>query len=117
MVAKVSVVDNFGRSPAMIISIWKRLVDDNATFARHGRLSSKDAKEKIDAEGIPISKVIKLSKLKTDFKGFEAKRKLCDSFDMFFADKRVIPLLPKLLGKHFYKKKKIPVPIEMEHKN
>ncbi|GAB2281089.1 hypothetical protein Dimus_015698 [Dionaea muscipula] len=84
---------------------------------RHGRLSSKDAKEKIDAEGIPISKVIKLSKLKTDFKGFEAKRKLCDSFDMFFADKRVIPLLPKLLGKHFYKKKKIPVPIELEHKN
>ncbi|GAB2302301.1 hypothetical protein Dimus_036315 [Dionaea muscipula] len=64
---------------------------------RHGRLSSKDAKEKIDAEGIPISKVIKLSKLKTDFKGFEAKRKLCDSFDMFFADKRVIPLLPNLL--------------------
>ncbi|GAB2287620.1 hypothetical protein Dimus_021991 [Dionaea muscipula] len=83
----------------------------------HGQLSSKDAKKKIDAEGIPISKVIRLSKLKTDFMGFEAKRKLCDSFDMFFADKRVVPLLPKLLGKHFYKKKKIPVPIDLEHEN
>ncbi|KAI3940288.1 hypothetical protein MKW92_005963 [Papaver armeniacum] len=31
--------------------------------------------------------------------------------------KRVIPLLPKLLGKQFFKKKKIPVPIELTHKN
>ncbi|GAB4828501.1 hypothetical protein Ancab_039342 [Ancistrocladus abbreviatus] len=84
---------------------------------RHGRLTSKDAKEKIASEGIPISKIIKLSKLKSDYKPFEAKRKLCDSYDMFFADKRVIPLLPKLLGKHFYKKRKIPVPVELGHRN
>ncbi|GMH08686.1 hypothetical protein Nepgr_010526 [Nepenthes gracilis] len=84
---------------------------------RHGRLTSKDVKEKISAEGIPISKVIKISKLKSDYKPFEAKRKLCDSFDMFLADKRIIPLLPKLLGKHFYKKKKIPVPVELGHQN
>ncbi|GAB4859114.1 hypothetical protein Ancab_010579 [Ancistrocladus abbreviatus] len=84
---------------------------------RHGRLTSKDAKEKIASEGIPISKIIKLSKLKSDYKPFETKRKLCDSYDMFFADKRVIPLLPKLLGKHFYKKRKIPVPVELGHRN
>ncbi|GAB4828499.1 hypothetical protein Ancab_039337 [Ancistrocladus abbreviatus] len=83
----------------------------------HGRLTSKDAKEKIASEGIPISKIIKLSKLKFDYKPFEAKRKLCDSYDMFFADKRVIPLLPKLLGKHFYKKRKIPVLFELGHRN
>ncbi|GAB4828487.1 hypothetical protein Ancab_039325 [Ancistrocladus abbreviatus] len=56
---------------------------------RHGRLTSKDAKEKIASEGIPISKIIKLSKLKSDYKPFEAKRKLCDSYDMFFADRRI----------------------------
>ncbi|KAL8128472.1 hypothetical protein V2J09_017627 [Rumex salicifolius] len=79
--------------------------------------TSKDAKAKIAAESIPLPKVIKFSKLKTDYKPFEAKRKLCDSYDMFLADRRIIPLLPKHLGKHFYKKKKIPVPVDLEHKN
>ncbi|GMJ03907.1 hypothetical protein like AT3G58660 [Hibiscus trionum] len=79
---------------------------------------TKDAaSKKIKAENIPITKVIKLSKLKTDYKPFEAKRKLCDSYDMFFADKRIIPLLPRLLGKQFFKKKKIPVPVDLKHKN
>lgn len=36
---------------------------------------------------------------------------------MFFADKRVIPLLPKLLGKQFFKKKKLPLPVDLGHKN
>jgi ribosome biogenesis protein UTP30 len=36
---------------------------------------------------------------------------------MFFTDKRIVPLLPGLLGKHFYKKKKIPVPVDLKHKN
>ncbi|KAK1568549.1 hypothetical protein Q3G72_025823 [Acer saccharum] len=73
--------------------------------------------KKIKNDNIPISKVIKLTKLKTNYRPFEAKRKLCDSYDMFFADKRVIPLLPKLLGKKFFKKKKIPVPMDLKHKN
>nr|KJB33323.1 hypothetical protein B456_006G006500 [Gossypium raimondii] len=79
---------------------------------------TKDAaSKKIKSENIPINKVIKLSKLKTDYKPFEAKRKLCDSYDMFFADKRIIPLLPRLLGKQFFKKKKIPVPVDLKHNN
>ncbi|KAK0589430.1 hypothetical protein LWI29_014194 [Acer saccharum] len=73
--------------------------------------------KKIKNDNIPISKVTKLTKLKTNYRPFEAKRKLCDSYDMFFADKRVIPLLPKLLGKKFFKKKKIPVPMDLKHKN
>lgn len=33
---------------------------------------------------------------------------------MFFADKRVVPLLPKVLGKQFYKKKKkVPLPVDL----
>ncbi|KAA8534609.1 hypothetical protein F0562_032132 [Nyssa sinensis] len=81
------------------------------------KLTSDAAKKKIKSEDIPISKVLKLSKLKSDYRPFEAKRKLCDSYEMFFADKRVVPLLPKLLGKQFFKKKKIPVPVDLTHKN
>ncbi|XWS41277.1 hypothetical protein CRYUN_Cryun17cG0067200 [Craigia yunnanensis] len=80
-------------------------------------LTKDAASKKIKSENIPISKVVKLSKLKTDYRPFEAKRKLCDSYDMFFADKRIIPLLPRLLGKQFFKKKKIPVPVDLKHNN
>ncbi|CAL1400028.1 unnamed protein product [Linum trigynum] len=79
-------------------------------------LTKESAKKKIDNDGIPISKIIKLSKLKTDYRPFEAKRKLCDSYDLFLADRRVLPLLPKMLGKEFFRKKKIPVPIDLKHK-
>ncbi|KAL4557690.1 hypothetical protein LXL04_035877 [Taraxacum kok-saghyz] len=89
------------------------IVDDRPK----SKLTSQIAKKKIKDDGISVTKVIKLSKLKTDYKPFEAKRKLCDSYEMFFADKRVIPLLPKLLGKHFFKKKKLPLPVDLSHKN
>ncbi|KAF4391555.1 hypothetical protein G4B88_030706 [Cannabis sativa] len=52
-------------------------------------LTKDDAMKKIKAEGIVVSKVIKLLKLKTDYKAFESKRKLCDSYDMFLAHKCV----------------------------
>ncbi|XP_062105764.1 uncharacterized protein LOC133817299 [Humulus lupulus] len=89
------------------------IIDDGSKSG----LTKDDAVKKIKSEGIPVSKVIKLSKLKSDYKAFEAKRKLCDSYALFLADKRVVPLLPRLLGKQFFKKKKIPVPVDLKHKN
>ncbi|XP_062164354.1 uncharacterized protein LOC133871030 [Alnus glutinosa] len=89
------------------------IVDDRP----HSNLNKASAKSKIESDQIAISKVLKLSKLKSDYRPFEAKRKLCDSYDMFFTDKRIVPLLPGLLGKHFFKKKKIPVPVDLRHKN
>lgn len=80
-------------------------------------LTSDAVKKKIQSESIPISKVLKLSKLKSDYRPFEAKRQLLGSYDLFFADKRIIPLLPRLLGKHFFKKKKIPIPIDLRRKD
>lgn len=47
-----------------------------------------------------ISRVVGVSKLRTKFEAPEAKRQLCNSYDIFLADERVIPSLPKLLGKH-----------------
>ncbi|XP_057485375.1 uncharacterized protein LOC130771728 [Actinidia eriantha] len=90
------------------------IIDDRP---KSPKLTSDAAKAKIKAENIPITKVLKLSKLKSDYRPFEAKRKLCDSYDMFFVDKRVVHLLPKLAGKQFFKKSKIPVPVDLTHKN
>ncbi|CAH8354770.1 unnamed protein product [Eruca vesicaria subsp. sativa] len=80
-------------------------------------LTKEDAKKKIESDNIPITKILKLSKLKTDYKAYEAKRKLCDSYEMFFADRRVIPLLPRLIGKKFFTSKKLPAAVDLKHKN
>nr|GEU49882.1 zeatin O-xylosyltransferase-like [Tanacetum cinerariifolium] len=89
------------------------IIDDRL----NSNLTSKQAKEKIRADAVPVSKVIKLSKLKSSYKPFEAKRKLCDSYDVFFADKRVVPFLPKLLGNCFFRSKKLPLGVDLSHKN
>ncbi|KAK1441277.1 hypothetical protein QVD17_07123 [Tagetes erecta] len=89
------------------------IIDDRP----NSKLTSEIAKKKIKSDDISVTKVLKLSKLRTDYKPFEAKRKLCDSYDMFFADKRVIHFLPKLLGKQFFRKKKLPLPVDLTHKN
>ncbi|CAA0827260.1 Ribosomal protein L1p/L10e family [Striga hermonthica] len=78
-------------------------------------ITSESAQKILAARGIPfIRRVFKLSKLKSDYKSFESKQKLYNSFDVFMADKRIVSLLPKVMGKVFYKKKrKIPVPLEL----
>jgi ribosome biogenesis protein UTP30 len=53
-----------------------------------------------------IAKVVGIQKLKTKFKSYEEKRALCDSYDLFIADERIIEILPRLLGKAFFKKNK-----------
>ncbi|KAG4301706.1 hypothetical protein PCANB_001857 [Pneumocystis canis] len=60
-----------------------------------------------------ITKVIGVSKLYKKFKSYEQKRALRDSYDLFLADSKVIRLLPKLLGKTFYEKKRQPIPIDL----
>jgi ribosome biogenesis protein UTP30 len=53
-----------------------------------------------------ISRVVGIQKLKGKFKPFEARRMLLKESGLFLADDRVIPLLPKLLGKAFFSAKK-----------
>ncbi|KAG0581098.1 hypothetical protein KC19_4G224700 [Ceratodon purpureus] len=77
------------------------------------KLNKQTAKGRIEKEGLNIAKVIPLSKLKKDYFSFEAKRKLCGSYDIFLADDRILGELPKLLGKAFYKKKKHPIPVNL----
>ncbi|EFJ44720.1 hypothetical protein VOLCADRAFT_82719 [Volvox carteri f. nagariensis] len=79
----------------------------------------KEAKKKLaklEKNG-GVAKVIGTTKLRTKYESYEAKRKLCKSFDLFLADDRILPSLPKLIGKSFFKKKKQPVPINLRKAN
>ncbi|KAJ1404745.1 Ribosomal protein L1, 3-layer alpha/beta-sandwich [Sesbania bispinosa] len=90
------------------------ILDDRPNKAR---ITKPQAQKKIQSDSIPISKVLNLSKLASGYRPFEAKRKLCDSYDLFFAEKSIVPLLPLLLGKQFFKKRKIPVPLDLKKNN
>lgn len=53
-----------------------------------------------------IPQVIGVTKLRQKFPTHEHKRDLCGQYDIFMADERVLPMLPRLLGKTFFDKKK-----------
>ncbi|MCD7457333.1 hypothetical protein HAX54_034883 [Datura stramonium] len=92
------------------------IIDDRPKKPHNSKtkLDVETVQKRIKAEEIPITKVLKFSKLKAEYKSFEAKRDLYGSYEVFLADKRVIHLLPSLLGKQFYKKKrKVPVPVDL----
>ncbi|KAK6168344.1 hypothetical protein SNE40_020898 [Patella caerulea] len=55
-----------------------------------------------------IPDIIPLKNLLLEYKPFEAKRNLSNMYDIFLADSRVTKVLPRILGKHFYGRKKIP---------
>ncbi|NXP17511.1 RL1D1 protein, partial [Scytalopus superciliaris] len=64
-----------------------------------------------------VSQVISYKTLKKEYKLFEAKRRLLNSFDLFLSDDRIRRLLPSHLGKHFYEKKKAPLSVNLKAKN
>jgi len=66
---------------------------------------------------VGVTQVISLRELKVEYKQFEAKTQLCHRFDQFLADDRIIRLLPPFLGKAFYKRKKLPVKINLKAKD
>ncbi|CAL5218961.1 g714 [Coccomyxa viridis] len=78
----------------------------------------KAAKERVRQEKLAkVAKVIGLSKLKSKYESHEAKRNLCAQYDLFIADDRIIPSLPKLIGKKFFQKKKQPIPVDLTAKD
>ncbi|ORX89530.1 ribosomal protein L1 [Basidiobolus meristosporus CBS 931.73] len=78
----------------------------------------KEYKQLLEKKNIKqISKVIGISKLRAKYKTYEAKRTLCQSYGLFLADARIIPMLPKLIGKKFFERKKQPVPINLTSGN
>uniref|UniRef100_A0A3P8YTP1 Ribosomal L1 domain containing 1 n=1 Tax=Esox lucius TaxID=8010 RepID=A0A3P8YTP1_ESOLU len=63
-----------------------------------------------------ITEVIPYKTLKTEYKPFEAKRRLLGNFDMFLSDDRIRRLLPSHIGKHFYERKKEPLSVNLQSK-
>jgi ribosome biogenesis protein UTP30 len=78
-------------------------------------------KEIINAAGLSniITQVMPIKQLKLEFRHFEAKRKLCTSFDMFLSDKCLHEILfnGSKLGKEFKKRKRMPIEIDLEEDN
>ncbi|XP_045238920.2 ribosomal L1 domain-containing protein 1 isoform X2 [Macaca fascicularis] len=64
-----------------------------------------------------ISQIISLQTLKKEYKSYEAKLRLLSSFDFFLTDARIRRLLPSLIGRHFYQRKKVPVSVNLLSKN
>ncbi|XP_048763572.2 ribosomal L1 domain-containing protein 1-like [Ostrea edulis] len=64
-----------------------------------------------------VRKVIPVKALKLEYKPYEAKRNLSNEFDIFLADERIARLLPSLLGKNFYGRKRNPIQVNLEVKN
>lgn len=72
--------------------------------------------QKHNAAGL-VNEVIPLRQLKVEYKEHEAKRILSSRVDVVLCDDTVLRFVPKFLGKHFYKKKKIPVQVNLKAKD
>jgi len=62
-----------------------------------------------------VKQIMPLKQINLEFRHFEAKRKLCTSFDMFLADKCLYDILNhgSKLGKEFIKRRKMPLFIDI----
>ncbi|XP_071319561.1 ribosomal L1 domain-containing protein 1 isoform X2 [Trachinotus anak] len=75
-------------------------------------------KKLLEAKGVKsISEIIPYKVLRTEYKPYEAKRRLLGNFDMFLSDDRIRRLLPSHLGKHFYERKKEPLSVNLQSKH
>ncbi|KAL5632670.1 hypothetical protein ACGC1H_005575 [Rhizoctonia solani] len=78
----------------------------------------REYKDLLEAQNVKfISRVVGVTKLKGKFKPFEARRQLMQDHGIFLVDERVVPMMPKLLGKIFFKAKKQPVPVNLQKKD
>ena len=76
----------------------------------------REFKDKIEDLNIPcFAEVIGYKRLMTDFA--DTKKVLCSSYDLFFSDIRVYRMLPKCLGREFYRTKKYPHPVLLDEEN
>uniref|UniRef100_A0A8C5S894 Ribosomal L1 domain-containing protein 1 n=1 Tax=Laticauda laticaudata TaxID=8630 RepID=A0A8C5S894_LATLA len=75
-------------------------------------------KKLLDQHGITsITEVISYKTFKTEYKPFEAKRRLLSRFALFLSDDRIRRLLPSQMGKHFYLRKKAPLSVDLKAKD
>ncbi|XP_020188223.1 uncharacterized protein [Aegilops tauschii subsp. strangulata] len=61
---------------------------------------------------LPVSEAIPFYALRTDYRPYESCRRLAASYDLFLADRALLPILPCLLGKSLYSTKKAPLAVD-----
>ncbi|KAJ8325708.1 proteasome-interacting protein cic1 [Batrachochytrium dendrobatidis] len=106
------------KSKPVSIRLPNSILSDTAEICMFVKDPQREFKDLIKNAGVTrVSKIIGISKLKSKFIPYEAKRQLCAAYDMFLADERVIPLLPKLIGKTFFNKKKHPATVSLTKKD
>ncbi|XP_042884951.1 ribosomal L1 domain-containing protein 1-like [Penaeus japonicus] len=64
-----------------------------------------------------VTEVITVKQLRMEYREFEAKKNLANRFQVVLGQDCVMSLLPKLLGKHFYSKHKLPISVDLTAKN
>lgn len=75
---------------------------------------AKGFKEQLAAAPVPgFTKVIGASKLRKNYSQYKDKLALVAQYDAFFADARVVRMMPQLLGKIFDDRRKMPVPVDV----
>eukprot|EP00325_Prymnesiales_sp_UTEX-LB-985_P002489 CAMPEP_0174694222 /NCGR_PEP_ID=MMETSP1094-20130205/832_1 /TAXON_ID=156173 /ORGANISM="Chrysochromulina brevifilum, Strain UTEX LB 985" /LENGTH=350 /DNA_ID=CAMNT_0015890379 /DNA_START=24 /DNA_END=1076 /DNA_ORIENTATION=- len=89
---------------------------DDAEICLITKDPQREFKDKLAALGLR-AKVIGVSKLKKKYHPYEAKRELMKAYGVFLADARVLPMLPPLLGKAFFEKKRMPTPVDLTKKD
>lgn len=93
-------------------SLWKHTDDlEICLFTKDPSTPIKEALRAKPVEG--VTKVMAYTKLRKNFGTFAQRRELCAQYDMFMTDERIMPMLPKKLGKAFFEKKKQPVPVRL----
>lgn len=88
-------------------------------YLTHVCLLVKDPQRKYkdlvqDLEVPCLAKIIGYEKLMKNYKQYYDRRQLVSEFDLFFCDKRIYRMLPKVTGSLFYRKKKFPFPLELK---
>uniref|UniRef100_A0A131Y7T7 Putative ribosomal protein l1p/l10e family n=1 Tax=Ixodes ricinus TaxID=34613 RepID=A0A131Y7T7_IXORI len=74
-------------------------------------------RELLTAAGVSRNiEVLPLRQLRTEYTAYEAKRQLCAGYDAFLADRTIYPVLPRLLGKVFFVKNKLPRRVDLKSK-
>lgn len=90
-------------------------VKDLDKKSREHELTSDHFKDLLKSKGVTcVSEIIPMKALKLEYKPHEAKRNLSQNYDVYLGDERIIRLLPPLLGKHFYGKKRHPVQVNLQ---
>lgn len=99
------------------IALAHPLLDHDASVCLLTKDPQREYKDLLMEKNITlVNRVVGVEKLKGKFRPFDARRQLVRDHDLFLADERIVPMLPKLCGSVFYKDRKFPIPVDLTKK-